>query len=375
VARADDAYRALVDRFWDAGRGLFRISTRSGRLARWGSWHYWWQAHALDCVVDAVARGQAGERDRAERLVRGILDRNGGTLDNDYHDDLAWLGLALGRAETVAGLPTDALVAGVWAGIQAGWDARRGGIVWRRGDTYTNAPTNGPAAILAARRYRSGGDPADLAWARRITGWLDRVLVDAGTGVVWDGIHPGPGAAPNRDRYSYNQGTVAMAYQEVAALTGEPGYRERALQVARAGLPAGGGVLPDEGGGDRALFKGIYGRYAVALAAPRLADPRPGAPGPGGPGLTGPSPGDSGLPESGPERPGMGGFGQGDPGLAAELAGVAAAAWAARGPGGLFGPSWSTPPGAEVELSAHLSGVLLLGALAGAGGIGPPAEG
>jgi predicted alpha-1,6-mannanase (GH76 family) len=344
LSRADQAFRTLVDRFWDGGRGLFRISTRSGGLVgRLGTWHYWWQAHALDCVLDAVARGQGAERERADRLVHGILARNGGTLRNAYYDDQSWMALAMVRAGAVAGLDTEPLVAGLWADIRGGWDAAHGGIRWRRGDTYTNAPTNGPAAILAARRYRVTGDPADLEWARRITGWLDATLVEPGSGVVWDGIHPERDPAPSRERYSYNQGTVAMANQELAELTGDPAYREVALRVARAGLPAGGGVLPDEGGGDRSLFKGIYARYAAAL---------------------------------------------GDAELSAALAANGAAAWSARGPDRLSGPSWTVPPGVgvPVELSAQLSAVLLLGALArgaaGEGGegaageaVGPAADG
>ena len=355
--RADAAYGVLLDRFWDGPRGLFRISTQPGTWPQ-GRWHYWWQAHALECVVDAVARGHDAERERAGQLVQGVLRRNGGDLRNDYYDDLAWMALALGRAEEVAGVPTGDLVRQLWAEVRGGWYDGPGGIRWRRGDSFTNAPANGPAAILAARRYRATGDPADLDWARRITGWLDATLVDPATGVVWDGINPDRATRPNRERYSYNQGTVAAANQELAALTGEPGYRERALQVARAGLPGNGprdggppdgrppdggppgglpgggvlpdggspgggpggsGVLPEEGGADRALFKGIYARYAAGL---------------------------------------------GDPGLAAALARNGEAAWAVRSPDGLVGPSWTRPPGAEVELSAHLSGVLLLAALA-----------
>lgn len=312
TARADEAYDALLERFWDARRGLFRISTRRGTWPL-GSWHYWWQAHALECVLDAAERGRAAETERAERLVHGVLRRNGGQIHNDYYDDMAWMGLALGRVPSAADL-----VATLWAEVRGGWDGEHGGIVWRRGDTYTNAPANGPSALLAARRYRAGGDPADLDWARRIAGWLDRVLVEAATGTVWDGVHPDRGQPPGHEWYSYNQGTVAAANHELAALTGEPAYAARALQVARAGLPAGG-VLPDEGGADRALFKGIYARYAAGL---------------------------------------------GDPGLSAALAANGEAAWAARNPRGLFGASWEHPAGDDVELSAHLSGVLLLGALA-----------
>ena len=320
--RADDAYGALIEAFWDRRRGLFRISTRRGTWPL-GQWHYWWQAHALDCVVDAVARGRDAEADRAERLVHGVLRRNGGGLHNDYYDDMAWMALALGRAEAVARVPTGALVAQLWGEIQGGWDTVHGGIVWRRGTTYTNAPSNGPSAILAARRYRATGDPADLVWARRITDWLDTTLVEPGSGIVWDGVHPERSPVPNHERYSYNQGTAAGANAELAGLTGEAAYRDLALLVARAGLPGGGspggGVLPDEGGGDRALFKGIYARYAAALGAPDLV---------------------------------------------AALAANGGAAWAARSPDGLYGPAWTRPPDEEVELSAHLSGVMLLGALA-----------
>src|SRR5439155_10573611 len=182
------AYGVLIDRFWDGRRGLFRVST--GGTWPDGHWHYWWQAHALECVVEAVARGHDAERERATALVRGVIRRNGGDLRNDYYDDLAWMGLALGRAQAVAGVPAQDLVAALWAQVRDGWDAEHGGIRWRRDAAYTNAPANGPAAVLAARRYRATGDPADAAWACRITDWLDATLLDPGTGIVWDGIDP-----------------------------------------------------------------------------------------------------------------------------------------------------------------------------------------
>jgi len=323
AARADAAYDALVARFWNRWLGLFRVSTGWRGWLPLGPWNYWWQAHALDCVLDAVARGRAGEADRAARLVHGVLRRNGGRIQNDYYDDMGWMALALDRAREVAGLDTEGLVRTLWVEIQGGWNAAHGGIVWRRGDTYTNTPANAPAAILALRRHRVTGDPLDLAWARRIAEWLHTALVERGTGVVWDGIHPGADPGPGRERYSYNHGTVAGADQMLFEATGDPGYRESALLVARAGLPGAGlpgaGVLPDEGGGDRALFKGIYARYVAGLA---------------------------------------------DPDLTEALRRNGESAWRTRSRAGLSGPSWTRSPSGAVELSAHLSGVLLLGALA-----------
>ena len=68
-------------------------------------WHYWWQAHFLECVVDAGERElHAGNRlgasewlSRARALVRGINARNLGTFVNGFYDDMAWLALAAGR--------------------------------------------------------------------------------------------------------------------------------------------------------------------------------------------------------------------------------------------------------------------------------------
>lgn len=316
---ARDSHAALVGRYWGRWRRLFRTADRPpwrGCLR----WQYWWQAQALDTVVDAVRRGDPGQRRLLHQLIGGIQRRNGGRVINDYYDDMAWLALALDRAGQVAGEPVEPLVARLWREIQGGWNPTYGGIIWRRGDTYTNTPANAPAAILAARRYRATGDEADLEWARRITGWLWEHLVDAGTGVVWDGIQAAPGARPNTARYSYNQGTVTGAELELARITGDGEHRRRALLVAAVPLEEAGpgGILPDEGGGDRALFKGIYARYAAAT---------------------------------------------GDPGILAGLARNAHAAWEHRSPAGLSGPSWSQPPTAAVQLSAQLSAVMLFGAL------------
>lgn len=277
--RADVAQRVLADDFWDGRRGLYRIAP-GRRLLPTPQWHYWWQAHALDAAVDAVGRtGDAGARDRVRAHVEGIVRRNGGSILNDYYDDMAWMALALLRADEVAGVDTTALVRHLWSDIRAGWDERHGGVVWRRNDTYTNTPANAPSAILAARLHRRHGNAADLDWAHRIADWQHATLVDPESGVVWDGIHPETDPGPSRELYTYNQGTVIGAEVELWRLTGEQAHLDRARRTSIAAMERfadpGSGLLPAEGAGDGGLFKGILARYLGELDR---ADPEPAGP-------------------------------------------------------------------------------------------------
>ncbi len=276
VERADVAQRTLVESFWDPGRGLYRVSP-GRRLLPTPQWHYWWQAHALDAAVDAVARApDQATRDRVDAHVAGVLRRNGGHIPNDYYDDMAWMALALLRADEVVGVPTGRLVSDLWAEIRGGWDGAHGGVVWRRDDTYTNTPANAPSAILAARLHRRHGAAGDLAWARRIADWQRATLVDPDTGIVWDGIHPGTDPGPSRELYTYNQGTVVGAEVELFLSTGDSVHLEQARRTAAAALDRFAdrrtGLLPAEGAGDGGLFKGILARYLGELAR---ADPDP----------------------------------------------------------------------------------------------------
>ncbi|MEN3359504.1 MAG: hypothetical protein V7637_3486 [Mycobacteriales bacterium] len=336
---AGKAQRLLVDRFWDGRRRLFRVHA-GRRLIRLPHWHYWWQAHALDALVDAAARDDrdGSVRARIAAFVPAIVARNGGRIVNDYRDDMAWMGLALLRAEAMTGTPTIGLVRELWAEILAGWDHRHGGVGWRRGDTYANTPTNAPAAMLGARLYARDKDAADLAWARTIDTWLHDTLVDAATGAVRDGVHPGEAPRPDTDRYTYNQGTVVGSSIALHRVTGDDVHLKRAGQVAGAALTGfvrpGDGLLVDEGTQDGGLFKGILTRYLGDFVVTTH-------------GSAG-SPGDHGQ-------------------VAGQVAGmlrrngVAVAPAAARG---LVGPDWSRPQAGAGDLSTHLSAVLLLEALA-----------
>ena len=325
---ADAAQRVLADRFWHPRFGIYQRSPGRRRLAVRLEWDYWIQAHALDVTVDAAARtGSTALRDRIRAHVAGIVRRNGGRIVNRYYDDMAWMAIALLRADEVAGADTSALVRELWTDIRAGWDEKHGGIVWRRDDPrpYTNAPANGPAAILAARLHRRYGDPADLDWARRIAGWLQESLVDPGSGIVWDGTHPYEDQNVDRTVWTYNQGTVVGAEVQLWQLTGDRAHLDRARRTVTATLSRyGESGFPTEGAGDGSVFKGILARYLGDLVK---ADPE------------------------GSQRVRVA--------LASSGTTVAAAA------GAPVGIDWQHPTASEAGLGSEVSAALLLESLAG----------
>src|SRR5690606_32301567 len=77
----------------------------TGRERRFAICHYWWQAHLLDCLVDAQLRDPQPDRlKRINRQIRGHRLRNMGRWTNDYYDDMAWLALALERSGRLTGV-------------------------------------------------------------------------------------------------------------------------------------------------------------------------------------------------------------------------------------------------------------------------------
>jgi predicted alpha-1,6-mannanase (GH76 family) len=270
--RADAAERAVTTRhlrspFGTPGTALGVVGwppSRPDRSLR--RWHYWWQAHLLDCLVDAELRDpHPVRRRRVAALVRGIRLRNGGRWTNNYYDDMAWLGIALERARTSRIVDASGAITRLSGELLSSWSDSEGGIPWRRGDDFRNAPANGPAAILLARlgHVRRAGDTVD---------WLVDRLLDPATGLILDGVRPG--GKLQRDVYSYCQGVVLGACVELAVRDDvHDATRYVALvhplvaAVDRELAP--GGVLRCHGGGDGGLFTGILARY-LALVATRL---------------------------------------------------------------------------------------------------------
>jgi predicted alpha-1,6-mannanase (GH76 family) len=255
ASRAASAFAVLQEVYW-AG-GLF--ATRSDQ------WHYWWQAHALDSLVDAFERDHdPSHLEQAALHLECIRTQSGGLCNNDFYDDMQWLGLSTLRAwqHSHNAVFRDAAL-GLWADIQTGWNTHcGGGIAWGKNQLdYKNTPANAPAAILAGRLFAISADPADQLWATRIFDWLETHLLEPRTKLVWDGINRlGDGAIDKDWIFTYCQGVGIGAALEV-------GRVDLARQIAYTAHKHFGEVLPEEGSGDGGLFKGIFVRYLTEYIA------------------------------------------------------------------------------------------------------------
>jgi len=267
AGRAEAAEAAVlrrhVRRLWAVPRTALGVVHHPAtvRTRVFGRWDYWWQAHLLDCVVDAFDRSpDAARRSRIAALIRAYRLRNLGGWGNAYYDDMAWLGLALQRADSVAGVRHPAALAVLTSRLHNAWsDEAGGGVPWRRGDVFRNVPANGPAAILFART-------GDVARAVATADWIDAQLLDPRSGLVMDGLRPG--GVLETTTYTYNQGLVLGAETELARLTGAPRHTQRVHRMVAAVAQhlSHDGVLHTHGGGDGGLFTGILARYLALVA-------------------------------------------------------------------------------------------------------------
>lgn len=139
-------------------------------------------------------------------------------------------------------------------------------------------------------------------------------------------------------KYTYNQGVYIGAAIELYRVTGSRDYLEEARRTFGAAVNELAGqhssMLPDEGGGDAGLFKGVLVRYAAELAQ---ADQTDGAV--------------EAFLRSNAEL-------LWDQGRAADRV--------------LFGPDWAKAPSGVVQLSTQLSGIKLLERMAVLAGTGQP---
>jgi predicted alpha-1,6-mannanase (GH76 family) len=238
-------------------------STRRDRM--FGTWHYWWQAHLLDCLVDAELRDPRPERrTRINRQVRTHRLRNNLSWTNSYYDDMAWLALALERAARLVGVERRRALPTLADQLVKAWVPEDGGgIPWRKQDQFFNAPANGPAGIFLARYRDDHGDR--LKRAEQMGDWIDRTLIDPENHLVFDGIKAG---SLVRAQYTYCQGVVLGLETELAARTTGDRHaaRVRRLVAAVEEHLAPSGVLVGAGGGDGGLFAGITARYLALVA-------------------------------------------------------------------------------------------------------------
>jgi predicted alpha-1,6-mannanase (GH76 family) len=225
-------------------------------------WHYWWQAHVLDCLVDAQVRDpQPARVKRIENQVRAHRIRNTGRWINDYYDDMAWLALALERAGRLAGVEKPGALEKLADQFLNSWVPEDGGgIPWRKQDQFFNAPANGPAGIFLAR-YDDR-----LRRAQQMADWIDETLIDPDTHLVFDGIKAG---SLVRAQYTYCQGVVLGLETELAVRTEDPHHAQRVHRLVAAVRDnmSTDGVIQGAGGGDGGLFGAITARYLALVAS------------------------------------------------------------------------------------------------------------
>ena len=264
---ADSVHKATFEAFLSED-GQYMAKDNGGDQ----TFHYWWNAHVLDVLVDAHLRGEDQET-MMLTILKGIQSNNKNQLPIDYYDDMEWLALASLRAYHATGNQefleaTDVL----WGDIKTGWnDHQGGGIAWRKSQLdYKNTPANAPAVILAARLYKERRNPDDLAWAKKIYEWQKSHLIDSDTGLVWDGVNRNGDQKIDKNwRFTYNQGVYIGAAMELYDLTGDEVYLNDAIKTANFVISddhlAPGGILKSEGSGDGGLFKGILVRYMTEM--------------------------------------------------------------------------------------------------------------
>jgi predicted alpha-1,6-mannanase (GH76 family) len=229
-------------------------------------WCYWWQAHLLDCAVDAAYRARTPERiDRIGAIAHGIHARNLSGWTNRYCDDMSWLVLALERADRLLGVRFDGAVPTLRTALLDGWNPAVGAVPWKIGTDYYSTSAIGPTGIAMARLGK-------LSHAERLAEFLNTRLRDTESGLIFDGVHE-PSGLVDRSLRTYCQGVAIGLETELALRTNDSTHRDRAaaLVAGTADRLADAGVIVGAAGSDSGLFMGILARY-LAQAALALGD-------------------------------------------------------------------------------------------------------
>jgi predicted alpha-1,6-mannanase (GH76 family) len=224
-------------------------------------WCYWWQAHLLDCAIDAAYRARTHERiDRIGAIARGIHTRNLTGWTNGYCDDMSWLVLALERADRLLGLRYDDAVPKLRNALLDAWNPAVGAVPWKIGKDYYSTSSIGPTGIAMARLGK-------LSLAEQLADFLHTRLRDTESGLIFDGVHE-PGGRVDHSLRTYCQGVAIGLETELALRTNDSSHRDRAaaLVAGTADRLADAGVIAGAAGNDSGLFMGILARYLAQTA-------------------------------------------------------------------------------------------------------------
>jgi predicted alpha-1,6-mannanase (GH76 family) len=262
---ADSAQQALTTQFWSTEEKYYKHDNDNNP-----AFDYWWNAHALDVLVDGFIRTKDQRyKTRMDELLTGMFKKNGNKWENNFYDDMEWLALACIRAyDATDDIKYKDLAQTLWTMIKTGWtDIHGGGIMWAKDHPNAkNACSNGPAIIIAARLYKWNKNKEDLNWAKKIYNWQRANLIDTSRGVVYDGY----GNTKETAIYTYNQATWLGGALELYTITNDKQYLQVAIRNVNYVINdrqrfSPNGILKGENSGDGGLFKGIFIRYLAQL--------------------------------------------------------------------------------------------------------------
>jgi predicted alpha-1,6-mannanase (GH76 family) len=220
---------------------------------------------------------------------------------DDFYDDDGWWALAWIKAYDLTGdMKYLNMAVTIFNEMSKGWDYTcRGGLYWQRNhqDTsgnspYKNAITNelflAVASALYLRFTKITSDPQVLNpfvnWAEWEWGWFSACGLINSQNLVNDSLNTSCQNDQSQPVWTYNQGVILSGLCDLAEITGNPGYLQRAEQVADAlikntvdpnGSPPQSGVAdgilteytdlqPNEGV-NNCQFKGIFIRNLAYL--------------------------------------------------------------------------------------------------------------
>jgi predicted alpha-1,6-mannanase (GH76 family) len=272
---ADSSSSNLANIYWNASGHHFN-NDNLGTIVRND---YWPEAHGLDVLVDAYQRTKNDlYKQRIYDFYEGVKAKNWGSFYNNYYDDMGWHGMAHLRAlEATRDVRYEASAKDLWKWITAGWnDADGGGIPWNHENTTEGKskgmPSNGPAAIIAARRWQKYGAAEvinghnDLEWLSKIYNWMKENCVVQQSGRVYEKLDDTKGD------FTYDVGTFIGAAVEYYKITGNKVYLNDAIKSADWAtstlVNSNNKVLSDwaeQEDHDVNLFKGIFVRYFTQL--------------------------------------------------------------------------------------------------------------
>jgi predicted alpha-1,6-mannanase (GH76 family) len=272
---ADSSSTSFAYIYWNSTRHHFN----NDNLGTVVQFDYWPEAHGLDVLVDVYERTKSDVyKQRIFDFYEGVKAKNGGRFYNNYYDDMGWHGMAHMRAfEATGDARYEASAKQLWTDITAGWNTfDGGGIPWNHENNTAGkskgVPSNGPAAIIAARRWEKYGQAevvnghTNLEWLSMIYNWIKENRVVQQSGRVYENIND-----KNGD-WTYNAGTYMGAALEYYKITNNKVYLNDAVKTADWAtstlVNSNNKVLTDwaeQEDHDVNLFKGVFVRYLTQL--------------------------------------------------------------------------------------------------------------